>query len=270
MKLFVSALLLFLLVLTGTFLFTWYRLHIKVNLNEENSNIDLPAGWKGETQFVTNSDGQKIAYWYFPVNNPKAVIILIHGYGIPGGKTQMLGHSDYLYDAGYSTVLLDLRGYGKSEGNKITLGINEWKDVEAVFDYIKSLPENKNKKIGYLGISMGAATAVLSAGETHKGDFVIASVPYANFDSMFHSQIKVAGLPQIIYPLLKVSALIEFGKGYERFSPIAVIKDIKVPILLISAKQDEELNYQDAKKLYDSANQPKEYWEIDSHHDIFD
>ena len=111
---------------------------------------------------------------------------------------------------------------------------------------------------------------MISAGETHKGDFVIASVPYANFDSMFHSQIKVAGLPQIIYPLLKVSALIEFGKGYERFSPIAVIKDIKVPILLISAKQDEELNYQDAKKLYDSANQPKEYWEIDSHHDIFD
>ena len=271
MKLLISITLLLLLVIIGLFLYTWYRLHVKVNLHAESSKRDLPTGWKAETQYVTNSDSQKIAYWYFPVNNPKAVVILIHGYRNPGGKAQMLGHAEYLHDARYSTVLLDLRSFGESEGNKITLGIDEWKDVETVFDQIKSLPENKDKKIGFLGISMGGVTAIMISGKTQKGDFVVASVPYANSDTMFHAQIKTAGFPpQIIFPFMKASALIELGKEYEKFAPSAVIKDIKAPILLISAKQDEELNSQDAKSLYDLANQPKEYWEIDSHHDIFD
>ncbi|OGE31797.1 hypothetical protein A2631_01545 [Candidatus Daviesbacteria bacterium RIFCSPHIGHO2_01_FULL_44_29] len=262
---------LFITIPTGLFLYTWYRLHVKLNLHSENSKRSLPTGWETKTQFVLNTDNQKIAYWYFPNDKLKAVVILVHGYSVPGGKSQMLGHAEYLQEAGYSTVLLDLRSFGESEGKKITLGVNEWKDVEAVFDCIKSLPENKDKKIGFLGVSMGAVTSILATGKTGKGDFVIASVPYANFQSMFYSQIKAAGLPStIFYPFMKASALVELGKDYEKFTPLAVIKNIKTPILLISAQQDQDVNSQDAKVLYGLANQPKEYWEIDSHHDIFD
>lgn len=260
-----------LLVILGLFLYTWYRLHVKVNLHAESAKRDMPDGWKTKTEFVTNSDNQKIAYWYFPVENPKAVLILVHGYDNPGGKSQMVNHAEYLHEAGYSTVLLDLRAFGESDGNKITLGVNEWKDGEAVFDRVKSLPENKDKKVGFLGISMGAVTSIMTIGMTGKGDFVIASVPYAHFNSMFQSQMKAAGLPPaIFYPFMKIAAMIELGKNYQQFTPSAVIKNIKVPIFLISAKHDEEVNSKDAKDLYDLANEPKEYWEVESKHDIFD
>ena len=257
-------------MIAGLFLYTWYRLHIKLNLHSTNSHRDLPEGWETNTQYVTNRDGQGIAYWYFPVEESKATVILIHGYNNPGGKPQMLGHAEYLHDAGYSTVLLDLRAYGESDGNKQTLAVNEWKDVEAVYDKIKSLKENKNKKVGLFGVSMGGATAIMTAGKTGKGDFVIASVPYANFDSLFHFQIKAAGFPpSILYPFMMVAGRIELGENYEQFAPSAVIRNVKVPIFLISAKHDEELDGNDAKFLYELANQPKELWEVDSKHDVF-
>ena len=64
--------------------------------------------------------------------------------------------------------------------------------------------------------------------------------------------------------------MIELGREYEQFTPTAVVKNIKAPVFLISAKHDEELNGQDAKTLYNLTNQPKQYWEVDSKHDIFD
>jgi alpha-beta hydrolase superfamily lysophospholipase len=129
-------------VVSGMFFYTWYRFHQKLNIHVIAEVRPMPQGWPSQARFVTNEKNQKIAYWYFPVSNPKAVVILIHEYSNPGGKAQMLGHAEYLYRAGYSTVLLDLRSFGESEGDKITLGIDEWKDVDVVYDEVMSLPEN--------------------------------------------------------------------------------------------------------------------------------
>jgi pimeloyl-ACP methyl ester carboxylesterase len=68
---------------------------------------------------------------------------------------------------------------------------------------------------------------------------------------------------------MRVAGIIELGSDFEQFTPSAVIKNVKVPIFLISAKQDEELDGNDAKLLYELANQPKELWEVNSKHDVF-
>lgn len=197
------------------FLYTWYRLHKQLHFHSPNSSYAPPQEWVARTQFVQNPDGQNIAYWYFPVDDAKAVVILIHGYNNPGGKPQMLGHAKYLRAKGYSTVLLDVRAYGESNGNTMSLGINEWQDVQSVYEVIKDLPENQTKKIGFFGVSMGAAIAINTAARTGAGDFVIASVPYASYDSLFFKQIEVAGFPpQIFFPFMKLAAKLEFGWNY--------------------------------------------------------
>jgi len=252
------------------FLYTFYRLHQELNFHSPASQVDYPANLSFQTQFVTNADQQKIAYWYFPVTQPKAVVILIHGLSNPGGKTQSIGYAQFLHDAGYSTVALDLRSFGESDGQKITLGENEWKDVDIVFDAIKARSENKTLKVGYLGVSMGAATALINAGLTHKPDFVIASVPYASFDKLFYYQIQKAGFPpQIIFPFMQLAARIELGSNYAQFSPQTLIKDIHVPILFISATHDNSVNSHDAVDLFNAANDPKELWVADASHDVF-
>ncbi len=110
---------------------------------------------------LKTSDGVKISSWYMPIKNPKAVLILVDGYKETNEeKIRMFGHAEYLRKAGYSCILIDLRSFGESEGNKITFGVNEWKEVEAAYDYMRSLTENKNKKIGFLGISMGGVVSI--------------------------------------------------------------------------------------------------------------
>ena len=220
---------------------------------------------------LKTSDGVKISSWYMPVKNPKAVVILIDGYKeVNEDKIRMFGHAEYLRKAGYSCILIDLRSFGESEGNKITFGVNEWKEIEAAYDYMKALTENKNKKIGFLGISMGGVISIIAKGMTGKGDFIVALTPYASFRSLFNFQIRKRGLPSFLFlPLLRIAALFELGFNYEHYTAINMIKKVDVPIFIASAKFDQIVNSFDAKLLYDMARNPKEYWQANTSHRIF-
>lgn len=269
----VSLLTLFILAFLGIFFYTWYRLHtafhVHVGVNEDH--ILKYKAKDHKTHYFTTSDGVKIASWYFPIKKPKAVVILIHGYVKDfGGKPLMLGHIEYLGKAGYSTLVIDLRSVGESEGSKVSMGIHEWKDVAAAYDYAKSLPENKTIPVGFLSISMGAATTIIAAALSQKGDFVIASVPYASFTRMFDFQVKKEKLyAPIFLPPLLLAAHFELGWNYEQYAPINLISRIHAPILLFSAKHDDFVHGNDATSLYEKANQPKEYWQANTRHDIF-
>jgi uncharacterized protein len=131
------------------------------------------------------------------------------------------------------------------------------------------MPEHKNKKIGFLGISMGAVTSLSTAGKTGTGDFIIASVPYISLNHLFHFQITHASLPIVpFFFFMKLAAMIEFGAQYDEFSPIRVIQNIRVPILLFSATHDEMVRSTDVQLLFQKANNPKQLWEADATHDI--
>jgi esterase/lipase len=249
----------------------WRELHIMLvlhlNLKNQKNSEDL----KSIKKYLKTSDNFKIASWYMPVKNPKAVLILIDGYkSIDGERARMFAHTEYLKSAGYSTLIIDLRSFGESDGKKISLGVNEWRDVEAAYDYLKSLPENINKKIGFLGISMGATVSIVTKGVTGKGDFIIASTPYSSFKSLFDFRLSKMRLPSFLFlPILRIVALFELGFNYGKYTAINMINKVNVPILIISAKQDKIVNLNDAKIIYDKATNPKEYWQSNSPHGVF-
>lgn len=135
---------------------------------------------------------------------------------------------------------------------------------------MKSLPENKNKKIGFFSGSMGAATSIVTAGKSGKGDFVIATVPYANFKTLFAQQLSNEKLPRFLLPFLRIAAVFEFGLRYNTFTPSNYISKINKPIFLMAAKYDEVVNVHDARYLFDLANEPKYFWEADTRHRVFD
>jgi esterase/lipase len=204
-----------------------------------------------------------------PIKNSKAVLILVDGYKeLDEDKVRMFDHAEYLRKAGYSTLLIDLRLFDKG-GHKITFGVNEWKEVEAAYDYMEPFSENKGKKIGFLGISMGGVISIIAKGMTGKGDFIIALTPYANFKSLFDFRIRKRNLPFFFLPILRTVALFELGFNYEHYTAINMIKKVDVPIFIASAKFDQIVNSFDAKLLYDMARNPKEYWQTNTSHRIF-
>lgn len=263
--------LLILFLLTSVFAYTWLRfrnsIYLHATLNQDLIN-QFPLT-KKSVSFET-IDGETISAWYIPVPKPKAVVILIHGLTEKnGGKALMLPHADYLSINNFSTLLLDLRSTGESTGKKIYLGTKEWKDAEAAYDYLHSLPENKNTKIGFLGISMGGATAIIAAGKTQKGDFVIASVPFSSYDEQFSREIEKTHLPVWLFlPFLKLAASIELGSNYSSFDPLKMIGNIHTPVFLIGAKNDQDIDYHQTIELFDRARNPKDFWLAETGHDI--
>lgn len=256
----------------GIFIYTWYEFHSALRLHTLLKKSILNKSLKPITKILTTSDGIKISSWYIPVKNPKAIVILVHGYRqINADKSRMLAHADYLKKAGYSALLIDLRSFGESGGNKITFGVNEWKDVEAAYDYAKSLPENKNKKIGFYGKSMGGVISIIASAVTGKGDFIIALTPYASFKSLFKFQLKQKGYFSTFFlPFLRLAAFFELGLNYDKYAPINLIKKVNVPVFIASAKHDEMIPKNDSRYLFDNANKPKEFWQAPTdHYEIF-
>ncbi len=259
----------------GTFLYVSYQFHKDIAVHVQPSS-QTPGQFSLTVKpyLIQSTDGLKIAAWYIPVDNAKAVLILIHGYAnTTGGKNALLGQAKFLHDGGYSTVLLDLRSFGESEGEKIALGTKEWQEVAAVYDFAKSLPENGQIKVGFLGESMGAAIAIITAGKLNKGDFIIAQVPFSDYQTLWREQLTKKGYPKysmpILLPFLNLAAILDLGADYQSYSPDKLISKIAAPILIISAQNDDWVGSQAGKKLFDLANSPKEFWQAESSHEVF-
>ena len=62
--------------------------------------------------------------------------------------------------------------------------------------------------------------------------------------------------------------MIELGPNYHDFDPARYIRNIRVPIFIISGKNDTEVDPSQGEYLYNLANDPKEYWAADTGHDV--
>jgi pimeloyl-ACP methyl ester carboxylesterase len=246
----IATLILFIVVLVvmALFAFTYWQLHKVVYTHipaDEAKPVDF--GLVAEDVQLELND-RKIAGWYFPVENPKGGVVLVHGYGRPkGGKPNMLAHAKYLQDHGWATLAIDLYSFGESDGDKITFGRDEWRDVKVGYEYLKAQEVLRDKPVGLMGISMGGATVLITAGEERLGDFVISSAGYASVNSLFEMQAKQLGYPTWLFrPFIQGALILLLPSGTE---PVDAIRKITVPILIMQGNQDYDTNPADANLL---------------------
>ena len=138
-------------------------------------------GINEKQMYLTTEDGYDVWCSEIEVENPKGVIIYLTGIDQPS-ITYFYGHASWMQKEGYASILLEVRGHGESEGNRICLGYEEYKDVQAVVDYIKHNEEYKDIPIIIQGVSMGGAIAINSFGQIPDIDVLIAMSPYSSFE----------------------------------------------------------------------------------------
>ncbi len=108
---------------------------------------------------------------------PRGTILLLHGYR--DAKEDMLHWGLYLAECGFRSVLVDFRGHGQSSGDKIGFGAFEAADLSQVLDDLDSR-SMVHGKLGVLGISYGASTALLLASRDTRVATVVALEPYSD------------------------------------------------------------------------------------------
>ena len=119
-------------------------------------------GRETEEVSITARDGVRLAGHWVPAEHPRRVILAVHGWR--GGWTQAFGMmADWLREAGCSVLYVDQRGTGESEGDYIAFGLLERLDCA---DWLAFLADRFPHMPLYLfGMSMGAASALMAAGE---------------------------------------------------------------------------------------------------------
>eukprot|EP00928_Gymnodinium_smaydae_P022317 TRINITY_DN18792_c0_g1_i1.p1 TRINITY_DN18792_c0_g1~~TRINITY_DN18792_c0_g1_i1.p1 ORF type:complete len:504 (-),score=89.96 TRINITY_DN18792_c0_g1_i1:138-1649(-) len=83
-----------------------------------------------------------------------------------------------LLPRGFTVFCLDLSGSGRSDGEYISLGFHESRDLEVALRYLQSLPSVS--RIGVWGRSMGATTSILRAGEDPSIAAVVLDSAFCN------------------------------------------------------------------------------------------
>ena len=137
-------------------------------------------------------------------------------------------------------LIVTQRAHGKSEGNVMTFGIKERLDC---LDWIAYANERFGAKtpIILMGMSMGAATVLMAAGEdlpeNVKG--VIADSPFTAPSDIIRTVMKDYKLPvRLMYPLARLSAKVYGRFDLEETSAREAVKKSKIPILFIHGEDD--------------------------------
>ena len=204
-----------------------------------------------EDVFLTNSEGKKInAVYLEPKGEIKGTVFLIHGNG--GNVSGWIYSIKPLYDAGYRTLVFDYQGYGKSEGKPTHKNVVT--DAELFLNYLDKR-KNKDEKLVVWGCSLGGNLSVNIANRNQ--DKVYALIDEAGFSS--HSDIAAEMMPWF----LKLFARLTVAKPY---SSKDIIKELRIPVLIIHSTEDEIVPFRMGEKVFKNANQPKEFWKIKGKH----
>jgi pimeloyl-ACP methyl ester carboxylesterase len=107
---------------------------------------------------------------------PRGTLVLVHGYGI--ALDAMAPWGFLLAQEGWRCVLVNLRGHGRSTGDRISYGPVEARDLAQVLDALERRGLASGP-FGVLGVSYGASLALRWAGQDARIGAVVAVTPYA-------------------------------------------------------------------------------------------
>lgn len=115
-----------------------------------------------EAVSIASRDGINLVGHWYPCNNPKRIVIAMHGWRSSWCKDFGLV-ADFLHENNCSILFAEQRGQNSSGGEYIGFGVTERFDC---LDWIQWMLHNKSSELPiYLcGVSMGATTVLMAAG----------------------------------------------------------------------------------------------------------
>lgn len=202
--------------------------------------------------FPSRVDDLMIHGWFIPADSSRGrIVIESHGYGRNRSAFDAaLPTAKALHDAGFDVIMFDYRAEGDSPGKIVSVGEFETRDLIGAVDYAKKIGF---KKIGVIGYSMGAATAIEAAAKDTSIRAVIADSPFANLKVYLKKNLsKWSGLPNWPFtPQILWEMKVFHGLDAAKVDPAKSLKIWKPrPLLLIAGTDDKEIPMSNSEHLY--------------------
>jgi len=203
----------------------------------------LEASAGAQDAWLTTSDRVRLNAWWFPKPGARLATLFLHGNA--GNLTHRIDHAQEINSAGSAVLVIDYRGYGKSEGHPSEHGLKL--DAEAGYEELRRLGYSPNAIIIH-GESLGTAVAVDLASH-HAAAGLILESPFASLGAMAGTMVPIAG------PLLV--------RGFDTES---LIKKVHCAVLIMHGDADEVVPFAQGRSVFAAANNPKEFWAIHGGH----
>lgn len=200
---------------------------------------------------LTTSDGLKLAAWHMPNDAGRGTVVYCHGH--LNHRGQMLDQAVFLHEQGFSGVLFDFRRHGDSEGDLTTFGYYEWRDAQAAFRHAVDERGEEGPVILW-GVSMGAATALLTASKESGIDAVIAESSFYSAAETLRSDLsRMFGLPTVPFGFL-TGAITELRVGI-KIDDLDIGRAVSalenMPVLLVGGTADRRMPLSNNERLFE-------------------
>lgn len=193
-------------------------------------------------------------------NKPRAVVIAVHGFH-SGGLRDMGRFADMYSRNGFDYLIISQRSHFDSEGEYLTFGAKESLDVLDWVDIVRKIYAPDIPIILH-GVSMGAATVLIAAGiydnlvdDNSKPNIIccIADSPYDNIIGQIEYLLgKRSNITKkIVIGLFKANMRLRAKVKARDASPLAIMKNINVPVVFIHGKDDRYVLPDNSSRLYE-------------------
>lgn len=190
-----------------------------------------------------------------------------HGY-TSCGVSDCSSISRFFHKMGYSCLIVDHRAHGKSEGDYVGFGILDRFDMKAWVDCMERRFDG-NVKTVLFGVSMGAATALMTAGLSSLSPCVKAIISDCAFTSPYdvfaHILKRDYHLPP--FPIMNINDMLcrkKAGYGFKDCSTLDAVRSTNIPILFIHGREDDFVPLYMTERNYAACRSPKDIFIVDN------
>ena len=196
--------------------------------------------YKSENWQIQSKDGLRLQGTHFqPKKGSHKWVVLIHGYG--GDQTYMWNMASIYLRHGYQVLTPDLRASGTSEGQYVTLGSLESKDLAEWCNKISQ--EDPKGQIALHGVSMGAATELLASANASLPNVkaIVEDSSYTNaYTFLLDTFVKNSSYPaKPILLCANIMTKIRTGVFFSSADPLTAVGRSQLPTLFIHGAKDK-------------------------------
>jgi hypothetical protein len=189
---------------------------------------------------ITTPDGETLLAWHAPAPAGQPTLLYLHGNG--GGISDRPLKYAAFKQAGFGVLALSYRGYEGSTGSPSEQGLVS--DATAAYDWLAGRGADR---ILLLGESLGSGVAVQLAAK-RKVKALVLEAPFAS----------AVDIGAKAYWFLPVRLLMK-----DQYRSIDYIAHVKAPLLVLHGKRDGIVPFEQGRRLFEAANQPKQFVSLD-------
>lgn len=206
---------------------------------------------------IRTYDGIRLVGHYHHAADGAPLYLQFHGYRGCGIR-DFCGGNRLARDLGGNTLVVDQRAHGKSDGNTITFGIKERLDCLAWIEYARDR-FGADYPIYLTGVSMGAATVLMAAGERLPDNVrgVLADSSYSSPAEIIRRVCGEMGLPvRLVYPFICFGGWLFGGFRLWKYSATDAVSRATVPVLLVHGEADDFVPCEMSEALFAACQAP--------------